>query len=145
MDRRSGVWAFGAVLYEALTGRRVFAGEDVSDTLANVLKMEPDWERLPAEVTARIRQVGAGGRWGGRWGETAASHHSADGFQFWQVFSRRKRSFWVPNFASLSAAFAKTSIVLRRVFHSIVGGASICFNSSCTNCIGKTQRGGRRS
>ena len=40
-----------------LTGQRAFAGEDVSDTLANVLKMEPAWERLPAEVPARIRQV----------------------------------------------------------------------------------------
>ena len=57
VDRRADVWAFGAVLYEMLTGQRAFAGEDVSDTLANVLKMEPAWERLPAEVPARIRQV----------------------------------------------------------------------------------------
>jgi hypothetical protein len=40
-----------------LTGQRVFAGEDVSDTPANVLKGEPAWERLPAEVPTRIRQV----------------------------------------------------------------------------------------
>ncbi len=40
-----------------LTGQRVFAGEGVSDTLANVLKTDPSWERLPAEVPARIRQV----------------------------------------------------------------------------------------
>lgn len=40
-----------------LTGQRVGGGEDVSDTLANVLKMEPAWERLLAEVPARIRQV----------------------------------------------------------------------------------------
>ena len=57
VDRRADVWAFGAVLYEILTGQRAFAGEDVSDTLANVLKREPDWERLPADVPARIRQV----------------------------------------------------------------------------------------
>jgi serine/threonine-protein kinase len=57
VDRRADVWAFGAVLYEMLTGQRAFAGEDVSDTLANVLKSEPDWERLPADVAARIRQV----------------------------------------------------------------------------------------
>ena len=57
VDRRADVWAFGAVLYEMLTGQRAFAGEDVSDTLANVLKMEPAWERLPAEVPARIRYV----------------------------------------------------------------------------------------
>ena len=41
VDRRADVWAFGAVLYEMLSGQRVFAGEDVSDTLANVLKTEP--------------------------------------------------------------------------------------------------------
>ena len=57
VDRRADVWAFGAVLYEMLTGQRAFAGEDISDTLANVLKVEPDWERLPADVPARIRQV----------------------------------------------------------------------------------------
>ncbi len=56
-DKRSDVWAFGCVLYEMLTGQRAFAGEDVSDTLADVLKMEPAWERLPASVPARIRQV----------------------------------------------------------------------------------------
>ena len=42
-DKRSDIWAFGCVLYEMLTGKRAFDGEDVSDTLANVLKNEPDW------------------------------------------------------------------------------------------------------
>jgi serine/threonine-protein kinase len=55
VDRRADVWAFGAVLYEMLSGHRAFAGDDVSDTLANVLKTEPDWSRLPAEVPARVR------------------------------------------------------------------------------------------
>ncbi len=57
VDRRADIWAFGAVLFEMLTGQRAFAGEDVSDTLANVLKTDPAWERLPADVPARIRQV----------------------------------------------------------------------------------------
>ncbi len=57
VDRRADIWAFGAVLFEMLTGQRVFAGEDVSDTLANVLKTDPAWERLPADAPARIRQV----------------------------------------------------------------------------------------
>jgi serine/threonine-protein kinase len=47
-DKRSDVWAFGCVLYEMLTGVRAFEGEDVSDTLAAVLRGEPDWTRLPA-------------------------------------------------------------------------------------------------
>ena len=55
VDRRADVWAFGAVLYEMLTGQRAFAGEDISDTLANVLKVEPDWNRLPADVSPRVR------------------------------------------------------------------------------------------
>ncbi len=57
VDRRADVWAFGAVLFEMLTGKRAFVGEDVSDTLANVLKTEPTWERLSADVPDRIRQV----------------------------------------------------------------------------------------
>jgi serine/threonine protein kinase len=45
-DRRSDVWAFGCVLYEMLTGARAFGGADVSDTIADVLRREPDWSLL---------------------------------------------------------------------------------------------------
>ena len=55
VDRRSDVWAFGCVLYEMLTGTRAFEGEDISDTLANVLKIDPDWRALPADVPAAVR------------------------------------------------------------------------------------------
>ena len=54
-DKRSDVWAFGCVLYEMLTGRRAFEGDDIADTLANVLKMEPDWSRLPSTLPPAIR------------------------------------------------------------------------------------------
>jgi serine/threonine-protein kinase len=46
-DRRSDVWAFGCVVYEMLTGRRAFPGDEISDTLAGVLRDEPDWQALP--------------------------------------------------------------------------------------------------
>jgi len=50
VDKRADVWAFGAVLYEMLTGRRAFEGEDVSTTLAAVLMRDPDWDALPAST-----------------------------------------------------------------------------------------------
>jgi serine/threonine-protein kinase len=56
-DKRSDIWAFGCVLYEMLTGKRSFDGEDVSDTLAAVLRGEPDWTRLPAQLPLAIRVV----------------------------------------------------------------------------------------
>jgi serine/threonine-protein kinase len=48
VDKRTDIWAFGCVLYEMLAGRRAFEGEDVSDTLAAILRGEPDWTRLPS-------------------------------------------------------------------------------------------------
>ena len=56
-DKRSDIWAFGCVLYEMLTGRRAFGGEDVSDTLANVLKLPPDWTALPAHTSPAVRRL----------------------------------------------------------------------------------------
>jgi serine/threonine-protein kinase len=47
---QSDMWAFGSVLYEMLTGRRAFAGDDVADTLAAVLRGEPDWSALPSQT-----------------------------------------------------------------------------------------------
>ncbi len=56
-DKRGDVWAFGCVLYEMLTGKRAFDGEDVSDTLASVLKGQPDWTALPPETPTAIRRL----------------------------------------------------------------------------------------
>src|SRR5262245_24383117 len=55
IDKRADIWAFGCVLFEMLTGRRAFEGEDVSDTLASVLKSEPDCNALPADVAPPVR------------------------------------------------------------------------------------------
>ena len=55
VDRRSDVWAFGCVLFEMLTGRRAFEGGTVSDTLAAVLRAEPEWRRLPSNLHPRLR------------------------------------------------------------------------------------------
>ncbi len=50
VDKRADIWAFGVVLFEMLTGKPLFEGETVSDTLAQVLTKEPDWEQVPAKV-----------------------------------------------------------------------------------------------
>jgi serine/threonine protein kinase len=55
VDKRADVWAFGCVLYEMLSGRRAFEGDDVSETLASVLKTDPDWRALPADLPGPIR------------------------------------------------------------------------------------------
>jgi serine/threonine-protein kinase len=57
VDRRADVWAFGAVLFEMLAGRRAFAGEDVQEALAAVLRDEPDWSALPANTPPRVRRA----------------------------------------------------------------------------------------
>ena len=55
VDKRADIWSFGVVLFEMLTGTRAFAGETVSDTLAAVLKTDPDWALLPAEMPGALK------------------------------------------------------------------------------------------
>ena len=56
-DQRSDIWAFGAVLYEMLSGRRAFQGDDVPDTIAAVLRQDVDWSALDASTPAPVRRL----------------------------------------------------------------------------------------
>ena len=57
VDKRTDIWAFGCVLYEVLTGKKAFGGETVSETIAEVIRGEPDWEALPAWTPRCIRRL----------------------------------------------------------------------------------------
>jgi Tol biopolymer transport system component len=54
LDKRTDIWSFGCVLYEALTGRQVFSGETVSDCIARILERDPDWKALPESVPGSV-------------------------------------------------------------------------------------------
>ena len=57
VDRRADIWAFGAVLFEMLSGARAFPGETISDTLAAVLTATADWNTLPSGTPSAIREL----------------------------------------------------------------------------------------
>jgi serine/threonine-protein kinase len=57
VDKRTDIWAFGCILFECLTGKIAFEGETASETIASILKSEPDWEALPEETPWSIRAL----------------------------------------------------------------------------------------
>ena len=57
VDRRADIWAFGVVLFEMMTARRLFTGDTVSDTLAAVLRLDPDWDALPPDTPSKVRRL----------------------------------------------------------------------------------------
>jgi len=57
VDKRTDIFAFGCVLYEMLTGKPTFEGDDISQIIAHVLVRDPDWNRLPAAIPSRIREL----------------------------------------------------------------------------------------
>jgi len=57
VDRRTDIWSFGCVIYECLTGKRLFEGETVSDTIAKVLERPLDWSALPKATPTRLREL----------------------------------------------------------------------------------------
>jgi len=56
VDKRADIWAFGVVLYELLTGKRLFEGEDVGEILAKVIRDEPDLSSVPAQVCPLLKR-----------------------------------------------------------------------------------------
>src|ERR1039457_495738 len=57
VDKRADIWAFGVVLYELLTGSRLYGGETVSDSMAAVITREPDWTVLPGDTPPHVRRL----------------------------------------------------------------------------------------
>ncbi len=57
VDKRSDIFSFGAVLYEMLAGKRAFGGEDVSDVLASIIKLDIDWKALPSDLDPRVPKL----------------------------------------------------------------------------------------
>lgn len=56
-DKRSDIWAFGCILYEMLTVTRAFGGEDMTDVLGAVVRLEPNWEALPSDLPQAVRTM----------------------------------------------------------------------------------------
>ncbi len=57
LDKRTDIWAFGCVLYETLTGKAAFGADTITDTIAAIIKNEPEWSALPAETPAPVRTL----------------------------------------------------------------------------------------
>jgi serine/threonine protein kinase len=81
VDKRADIWSFGVVVYAMLAGRRLFRGETVSDTLAAVLRSDPDWSALPKETPHSMQPVELAMRYGNATLENALMKLEAAGVQ----------------------------------------------------------------
>jgi serine/threonine-protein kinase len=118
VDRRADIWAFGAVLYEALSGRKAFDAETVTDTLAAIVRGEPDFSALPRGTPSRLRELLA------RCLRKDASHrlqHIGDarivleesGLEPETPASPKRRSGWLVPLGAAAAAAALTWLGMR--------------------------------
>src|SRR5205807_6902026 len=57
LDKRTDIWAFGCVVFEMLTAKRAFDGDEVTDVLARILEREPDFAALPAQTPPAVRRL----------------------------------------------------------------------------------------
>jgi len=57
LDKRTDIFSFGCLMYECLTGKQAFRGESVSDTLAAILRSEPEWRELPPTTPGKLRDL----------------------------------------------------------------------------------------
>jgi serine/threonine protein kinase len=57
LDKRTDIWSFGCVLFEAITGRQAFKGDTISDCIAAILKSEPNWKAMPETTPLKLRDL----------------------------------------------------------------------------------------
>jgi serine/threonine protein kinase len=88
VDKRADIWAFGVVLYEMLTGKRLFRGETVGDILASVLKEPVDFDKAPASTRRLLRRCLERDP-----KQRSSNMHSRDGFGAWPYSSLLE---WLP-------------------------------------------------
>ena len=97
IDRRTDIFSFGCVLYEMLTGRAAFEGDDVPEILGAVLKSEPDWTQVPPSVPLRIQELlrlclASRGRWRDRRPDRRAMAGVHGGRDLSAMAARRERA-----------------------------------------------------
>ena len=136
VDRRTDIWAFGCVLFEMITGRRVFPGATVSDTIAAVLERSPDWSALPPATPPRMRHVLARCLEKDpkqRWRDIADVRIELDDAEAWRpqtdrVSPKTSRAAERAAWALLVALAAAVAVVATPMFRKAPAPAEIRFN-----------------
>jgi Tol biopolymer transport system component/predicted Ser/Thr protein kinase len=151
-DKRSDVWAFGCVLYEMLTGIRAFGREDVPETLADVLRVEPAWQALPQQLSPTLEaflrrclhkdpkqrlgdirdmRLALEGAFDTDAGRAASVGSAATG----AIFHRRVRLAWGVAALASVAALAVTLLNLRQVEPTTDGAAAVRFEVQTSGSV----------